>query len=105
MGYTTEDPIEYSLVEDAMLTAWDKSKELAKERHDDDVYNNPHHREYQRLRSLLRFMALFSDIKPQGKGLILLNDKFVISLRGRKWRNKGKGKWYRYQDPYYFLDK
>ena len=46
------------------------------------------------------------DIQEYNLGLVLINDKFVVSLTNNKWRIKNKNKWYLHkEDIDHFVNK
>ena len=62
-------------------------------------------REALRIKKRAEFIDLGVDVETYSDGLILVNGKYVVSLLGRKWRVKGKGKWYWYKTPRQFVRK
>jgi hypothetical protein len=58
-------------------------------------YSNPYSREVQRLQSLVDFESLGVYVVPHTDGTVLVEDKYVFSLRSYKWKAKSKGTWYR----------
>ena len=61
--------------------------------------NNPHTREVQRLRKMIELIGNFFefDIYCHNGGTVIIKDKYIVSLRNRTYRIKGKGKWYTYR--------
>jgi len=59
-----------------------------------DVYSNSAEREARRIEKLIKLLEHNLIIDDYASGLVLVNDKFVVSLMTNKWRVKNKNKWY-----------
>ena len=61
--------------------------------------NNPYTREVQRYRKMIELVENFFefDIYCHNGGTVIIKDKYIVSLRSRKYRIKGKGEWYTYR--------
>ena len=66
---------------------------------DQYVVNNPYTREVQRLTKMIELIGNFFefDIYCHNGGTVIIKDKYIVSLRNRTYRIKGKGKWYTYR--------
>lgn len=68
-------------------------------------YSNPYRREAQRLRKLIKFIEAGLEVQEYESGTVLVNDKFVVTLRNDNWRILHKNKWYRHKsDLQHFID-
>ena len=68
-------------------------------------YSNPYRREAQRLRKLIKFIEAGLEVQEYESGTVLINDKFVVTLRNDNWRILHKNKWYRHKsDLQHFID-
>jgi hypothetical protein len=75
-----------------------ESEKLEERCYDKLQYSNPYGKELERLSSIKKFVpfaqqVIVSDYKP---GLVIVNHKFIVSLRNNRWRVKGRNKWYCY---------
>jgi|TARA_B110000977_G_scaffold33769_2_gene45003 hypothetical protein len=61
--------------------------------------NNPYTREVQRCRKMIELIENFFefDIYCHNGGTVIIKDKYIVSLRNRTYRIKGKGEWYTYR--------
>jgi hypothetical protein len=61
----------------------------------DDQYenNNP----IYRMQKEIKLLEQGCRVEQDTHGL-LVNGRFIVAIRTNKWRNKGKGVWYRYKD-------
>ena len=50
--------------------------------------------ELQRIPKLIELIETGVNVKDYSEGLVLLNDKYVVSLVTNKWRVLGKNTWY-----------
>jgi hypothetical protein len=70
-----------------------------------DYYSNSYAREAQRLRKLIKFIEAGLEVQEYESGTVLINDKFVVTLRNDNWRILHKNKWYRHKsDLQHFID-
>ena len=68
-------------------------------------YSNSYRREAQRLRKLIKFIEAGLEVQEYESGTVLINDKFVVTLRNDNWRILHKNKWYRHKsDLQHFID-
>jgi len=68
-------------------------------------YSNPYAREAKRLRKLIKFIQAGLEVQEYESGTVLVNDKFVVTLRNDNWRILHKNKWYRHKsDLQHFID-
>ena len=58
-------------------------------------YSNPYRRNCKRLKKLIKLIELTDKVEDYNSGLVLVNDKFVVSLLYNNWRNVYKNKWYK----------
>lgn len=68
-------------------------------------YSNPHARELSRLRTLREFVVEGANITDYSHGYLEINDRFILALKNRRWRVKGKNKWYWFKDAESFMAK
>ena len=57
-------------------------------------YSNANQRQCTRLRKLIELIETGVKVEDYGDGLVLINDKFVVSLQKSKWRVLNKSIWY-----------
>ena len=78
-----------------------KAREDAKnfDRADPDSINNPYWREVKRCARMMVLLENFLefDIYDNGGGTVIIKDKYILSLRNKRYRIKGKGEWYTYR--------
>tara|TARA_R100001126_G_scaffold96604_1_gene69188 strand:+ start:348 stop:692 length:345 start_codon:yes stop_codon:yes gene_type:complete len=87
---------------------WEKfyAKQLNKANDHKCWFSNPHEREIKRLIKLKKFVELDIKVQDYTKGLILINDKYIVTLLDNKWRVLHKNTWYRHKtDLQHFIDK
>ena len=63
---------------------------------EDEAEYSVYEREAQRLSKLIDFLELEHDliIQMYSTGEAIINNKYIISLRNRRWRVKGFSEWY-----------
>jgi len=61
-------------------------------------YSNAPSREVARIEKLIRLLEHDVTIEDYNSGLVIINDRFVVSLISNKWRAKGRSKWYMHKD-------
>jgi hypothetical protein len=95
--YTVEDIpwLEEELEEELTL-----SKEYDKDNDHRDYYfgDNTHRREAHRIKKLIDLVKLCEIVRDYQPGLVLVNDKFVVSLLNNTWRVLHKNKWYKHKN-------
>ena len=66
---------------------------------DPDNINNPYSRDIQRYTSMINLIENFFefDIYDNGGGLVIIKDKYILSLRNKRYRIKGKAEWFSYR--------
>jgi len=70
-----------------------------------DYYSNSYEREAKRLRKLIKFIEAGLEVQEYESGTVLINDKFVVTLRNDNWRILHKSTWYRHKsDLQHFID-
>ena len=73
-----------------------------------DQYGNGYTNDVVRLKEAIEFVKVdrefYLDIKHLGH-LFCVNNKFLLTPIKKKWRVKGKAKWYRYGSPEKFIKK
>jgi hypothetical protein len=80
---------------DALLTKLEKEAEEYERKY--DPYNNPLFREVARVRTLREFVACGVPFEDNGDHVVLF-DKYIATLKNKRWRVIGKGKWYYYKN-------
>jgi len=61
-------------------------------------YSNAPRREADRIEKLIRLLEHNMTIEDYNSGLVLINDRFVVSLISNKWRVVGRNKWYMHKN-------
>ena len=89
-----------SLIDSYITELLKESAQLEERCYDKMQYSNPYDKELERLSSIKKFVPFaekitVSDYSP---GLVIVNRKFIVSLRNNVWRIKGKNKWYCYNN-------
>lgn len=73
-----------------------------------DYYGNGYVNDVIRLQEAIKFVQVdrefYLDIEHPGH-LFCINNKFLLTPIKKKWRVKGKAKWYRYGSPEKFISK
>ena len=90
------------------LKAAEERKRMSEERnYHKDMYGRSAHKSVERTKKLIALRKHKSlDIQEYNLGLVLINDKFVVSLTNNKWRIKNKNKWYLHkEDVDHFVNK
>jgi hypothetical protein len=105
MLYTKEDITELEKeVEEAKANADARDREC----YHKDVYSNASRKDVHKLRKLINLIKVVDNsdtIEDHGAGLILLNNKYIVSLANDKWRVVRRNTWYRHkQDLKHFID-
>ena len=62
-----------------------------------DPYNNPVSREVERVTTLREFVECGVPFEYYGDHIVLF-DKYIITLRKRRWRVDGKNTWYHFKN-------
>ena len=81
-----------------------KSDQCELDNYDKLQYSNPYSREIERLRTVIAFIKSGVSVEDYISGLVLINGYYVVSLLGRKWRVKGKNKWYWFKNPEHLVN-
>ena len=69
-------------------------------------YSNSAEREVIRLKKLIKLIRFTNTVEDYLSGLVLINDRFVVSLSNNTWRIIHKNKWYKHRDDIkHFVDK
>tara|TARA_R110000744_G_scaffold352214_1_gene458276 strand:- start:1410 stop:1745 length:336 start_codon:yes stop_codon:yes gene_type:complete len=105
MLYTKEDiPKLEKKVEEAQYFANQTNREC----YHKDVYSNPASRNVFKLRKLINLIKVVDNldtIEDYSAGLVILSNKYIVSLANDKWRVIHRNKWYRHkQDLKHFID-
>ena len=76
------------------------SKELEEDCEHKDRYSNPYSRELERMSGIHSFLPFTNKVTVEdySQGLVIVNKRYIVSLRNNVWRVKGKNKWYCYKD-------
>ena len=61
---------------------------------DDDDWDFGFMKQVRQNRKLIEFIETGIKVQYHNRGLILLEDKFVVSLNKNRWKILGKNKWY-----------
>jgi len=80
-----------------------KSSQYLKETEHKEYVNDSYAREARRLKLILEFIDLGFEVEREHHGLNI--GKILIAWNKKKWRQKGKGKWYWYSKPSDFITK
>ena len=82
------------------LDAAEERRRISEERnYHKDVYCRSSEKSVERTKKLIALRKHESlDIQAYNSGLVLINDKFVVSLINNKWRIKNKNKWYLHKE-------
>ena len=82
------------------LDAAEERRRISEERnYHKDVYGRSAEKSVERTKKLIALRKHKSlDIQEYNLGLVLINDKFVVSLINNKWRIKNKNKWYLHKE-------
>ena len=82
------------------LDAAEERRRISEERnYHKDVYGSSAEKSVERTKKLIALRKHESlDIQAYNSGLVLINDKFVVSLINNKWRIKNKNKWYLHKE-------
>ena len=82
------------------LDAAEERRRISEERnYHKDVYGRSAEKSVERTKKLIALRKHESlDIQAYNSGLVLINDKFVVSLINNKWRIKNKNKWYLHKE-------
>jgi len=93
--YTKEDikDLEEQLIEEVKL-----KKECDKRNDHKLQYSNRHRREVERIKKLIHLIQYCDLVEDYNDGLVLIDEKFVVSLSDNNWRIAGKSKWYRHKN-------
>ena len=91
MTYTIADK---ELLLDELESQKLKSKKCDEDNYHKDYYSNPYDREIQRIGCLLTLLEYDIVVSDYGDGTVIVNDKFILSLRNLRWRVEGRSKWY-----------
>lgn len=68
-------------------------------------YSNAPAREVRRIEKLIQLINHDLSIYDYGSGMVIINDKFVVSLISNKWRIRGRNKWYMHKhDTSHFVN-
>jgi hypothetical protein len=62
-----------------------------------DPYNNPISREVSRVTTLREFVSCGVPFEYNGDHVVLF-DKYIATLKNKRWRVIGKNKWYHYKN-------
>jgi len=71
----------------------------------DTSYNNTASKNLTKLELTLEFVRLGGDDIRVHQDHLTIDQKYHVTLSGKKWRVLGKNKWYRYADPQTLLHK
>lgn len=66
---------------------------------DDDSYNNTALKNLGKLERALQFAELEDPNIVISRDDVVIDDKYIATLAGLRWRVKGKGVWYYYSNP------
>lgn len=93
--YTKEHikDLEEQLIEEVKL-----KKECDKRNDHKLQYSNRHRREVERIKKLIHLIQYCDLVEDYNDGLVLIDEKFVVSLSDNNWRIAGKNKWYRHKN-------
>jgi hypothetical protein len=101
-----EQPLLLTALHTQLAKAVDDARDTSALREHKTVYSNAAEREVDRLSEVIEFERLGVDIKYAGRpGLYLVEEKYEIAPRNRRWRRIGKGTWYHYKTPTQFKDR
>ena len=96
-GKTLEEKIAYNT---------DQAKALDERNDHKMMYSNPYEREVERLSALAELKTFNINIKSYSvSGQVIINNKFIYTLRTGMWRVQGKTKWYYSKSPEHFVRK
>jgi len=76
------------------------SQQCSDDNYHKDTFSNPYEKEVKRV-AFIDELAKHRDkltMSEYAAGIVLVNNKFVLSLISKKWRVKGRNKWYRFKD-------
>jgi hypothetical protein len=71
----------------------------------DTSYNNTARKNLEKLELALEFLHLGGDSIRVYHDHLIVDQKYYVTLSGKKWRVCGKNKWYPYGDPQDLLHK
>lgn len=71
----------------------------------DDSFNNTAAKRLQKLEVALEFAKLGGNRVSVLRDEVIIDGKYIATLLNKKWKVKGKRKWYRYSSPTDLLHK
>ena len=82
------------------LEVAEKEKQISEKRnYHKDMYGRSAEKSVERTKKLIALRKHESlDIQEYNLGLVIINNKFVVSLINNKWRIKNKNKWYLHKE-------
>ena len=92
----TKDDLPKLLLELKRYKKASESLEIAN--YNKSQYSNAPERAVTRIEKLIRLLEHAMTIEDYNSGLVLINDRFVVSLISNKWRVVGRNKWYMHKN-------
>ena len=103
MIYSKED---VPSIEQRIIQATELAEKCEKENFYKSQYSNSHAREVGRLKKLKKFVSDDRlEVADYADGMVIIDDKYIVSLSNNKWRVARRNVWYRHKlDVHHFID-